>query len=36
MKKPLVTDLEDSIFLKDDVLVVTDRLRLPGEVVPPK
>ena len=34
MKKPLLMDLEDNVFLEGDSLVVIDRRRLPGEIVP--
>ncbi|HNU85417.1 MAG: s-methyl-5-thioribose-1-phosphate isomerase [Pseudomonadota bacterium] len=33
MKKPLLMDLEDNVFLEDDALVVIDRRRLPREIV---
>jgi methylthioribose-1-phosphate isomerase len=33
MKKPLLMDLEDNVFLEGDALVVIDRRRLPGETV---
>ena len=33
MKKPLLMDLEDNVFLEGDALVVIDRRRLPGEIV---
>jgi methylthioribose-1-phosphate isomerase len=33
MKKPLLMDLEDNVFLEGEALVVIDRRRLPGEVV---
>ncbi|HNQ02716.1 MAG TPA: hypothetical protein PKN59_10540, partial [Syntrophales bacterium] len=33
MKKPLLMDLEDNVFLEGDVLVVIDRRRLPREIV---
>jgi methylthioribose-1-phosphate isomerase len=34
MKKPLLMDLEDNVYLEGDALVVIDRRRLPGEIVP--
>lgn len=34
MKKPLLMDLEDNVFLEGDALVIIDRRRLPGEIVP--
>jgi len=33
MKKPLLMDLEDNVFLEGDALVVIDRRRLPQEIV---
>lgn len=33
MKKPLLMDLEDNVFLEGDSLVVIDRRRLPREIV---
>ncbi len=33
MKKPLLMNLEDNVFLEGDALVVIDRRRLPGEIV---
>jgi len=33
MKKPLLMDLEDNVFLEGDALVVIDRRRLPREIV---
>jgi len=33
MKKPLLMDLEDNVFLEGEALVVIDRRRLPGEIV---
>jgi len=33
MKKPLLMDLEDNVFLEGEVLVVIDRRRLPREIV---
>ncbi len=33
MKKPLLMDLEENVFLEGEALVVIDRRRLPGEVV---
>jgi len=33
MKKPLLMDLEDNVFIEGDVLVVIDRRRLPREIV---
>jgi methylthioribose-1-phosphate isomerase len=34
MKNPLLMNLEDNVYLEGDVLVVIDRRRLPGEIVP--
>jgi methylthioribose-1-phosphate isomerase len=34
MKKPLLMDLEDNVTLEGEVLVIIDRRRLPGEIVP--
>ena len=33
MKKPLLMDLENNVFLEGDILVVLDRRRLPREIV---
>jgi methylthioribose-1-phosphate isomerase len=33
MKKPLLMDLEDNVYLEGDALVVIDRRRLPREIV---
>ena len=33
MKKPLLMDLEDNVFLEGDALVIIDRRKLPGEIV---
>ncbi|HET6488539.1 MAG TPA: s-methyl-5-thioribose-1-phosphate isomerase [Syntrophales bacterium] len=34
MKNPLLMNLEDNVTLDGDVLVIIDRRRLPGEIVP--
>jgi methylthioribose-1-phosphate isomerase len=33
MKKPLLMDFEDNVFLEGDSLVIIDRRKLPGEIV---